>query len=151
MSIDPEHIHTDQESIHHRLWRTKQEHSERDAMSTAALDCEAWVKAPSKGRGSPGQQIHAAAKALKGVPHWRIKDAYYGRAGSWGVTAYLQLRNAYERWEAKQREHHDAETRAAIEALSLQRERLSEADPVGNQRHVAALTYALQRLGGVDT
>lgn len=139
-------MHTNREPIPHKLWGTKHEQPERAPMSNAAIDCERWVKAPAQGRGSPGQQIHAAAKAFKGVAHWRIKDAFYGRAGSWGVTAYLELRDAYERWEEKERARHDAKTRDAIAALSAQRERLAAEDAVGNQGHIAALDYALQRL-----
>lgn len=119
-------------------------------MSSAALDCEQWVKAPSQGQGSPGEQIHAAVKALKGVPHWRIRDAFYGNAGSWGVAAYLQLRDAYDRWEAKQHDRLSAETRAAIEALSVQRERLSQTDPELHQVHIAALDVAIERLSRGD-
>ncbi len=147
MHTNQERKDSNQESIPHSLWGTKTEQVERSTMSSAAIDCERWVKAPGKGRGSPGQQIHTAEKALKGVAPWRIKDAFYGRAGSWGVKAYLELRDAYERWEAKERARHDAETRTAIDALRSQRERLSVEDPAGNKAHIDALDYALQRLG----
>lgn len=123
-------------------------------MSTVALDCQGWVKAPSRGKGSSGEQIYKAEAALneklprkEQVPHWRIREAFYGRAGNWKADAYIQLRNAYERWEARQ----SAKKRAAIEALCEQRQRLSETDPDRNQAHIAALDYALQRLSGGDT
>ena len=150
MRTNPEGSDSDQESIPHSLWGTKQEHMERRKMSSAAIDAERWVKAPGKGRGKPGEQIYAAEKAFKGIAAWRIKDAFYGRAGSWGVSAYLELRDAYERWEAKERARQDAETRNTIDLLSLQRERLSKADPLANQDHIAALDRAILALSRED-
>lgn len=126
-------------------------------MNSIAIDCERWVKKPSKGKGSSGQQIHIADKALNKdlprddrVPHWRIREAFYGRAGNWKADGYMQLRNAYERWEARREALKTEQDRVVIEALLEQRQRLTETDPVRNQRHVAALDYALQRLGGED-
>ncbi|MFN3169271.1 MAG: hypothetical protein ACE37E_01100 [Hyphomicrobiales bacterium] len=146
MHFNLESIRSNQEQI-----PTK---SERDTMSNAALDCQEWVQAPSSGKGSSGQQIYAAWKAFNDalprnhepIKYWRVKAAFHGKAGSWGVAAYLQLRDAHDRWKAKREQTLSANARAAIEVLAAQREYLSAVDAEGHQEQIDGIDYAIGNL-----
>lgn len=128
-------------------------------MSCAALDCKEWVEEPSQGKGSAGVVINTAFNAFNDglkrkdqIPYWRFKAAYYEKAGSWGVGAYLEMRDAYDRWKAKQEANRyealSQDARDAIAALSSLREQLAQTDPGLHQEQIAALDYTIWELSG---
>lgn len=133
----------------HNLWREPSK-SEVDAMNSITANAQEWATEPGSGKGTVKAQLLAAERALKGVPAWRIREAFYGRAGSWGAAAFVEMGNAYERWKAKQAERLSAETRDAIAALSSQREYLASTDETLHQEQIAALDYAISRLSSGD-
>jgi hypothetical protein len=124
--------------------------SEYETMNAVAQDARHWVRDAGGKEGSVKARLQRAARNLRGVDFWRIEDAWYGKGGSFSAAAIYDMREAYERFKERQAERMSAEAKLAIARLSSQREYLAATDETLHQEQIAALDYAIQRLGGGD-
>ena len=113
-------------------------------------ECQGYVRdAGEPGGGTIKAQQNRAAENL-GYPrgHWRIREAWYGEAGSWSCWAVEELRLRYDNWKAateREARHISTEQRKRLSSL---RYALAETDPDAFGPEIAALDDAIDKLGG---
>ena len=81
-------------------------------------------------------QVRQAARHL-GYPadDWRVREAWYGRAGAWGATAVDELRQRFVAW----REREDAAVPTTVPSTLSQRVGAIRRLLTEVERHVAVL------------
>ena len=78
-------------------------------------------------------QLRRSAANLAPVPHWRVRAAWYGEAGSWSAAAMDDLRARWRAWKAKQEATQEAKLHVETTLLRAQvaalKEKLMASDP----------------------
>lgn len=89
-----------------------------------------------------GAQIQKAAKALGYPAHsWRVREAWYGRAGCWSAQAMRDLQDAFTRWFEREQSRLDMQRQAQAVADRLLLEKLRDQHATELQRLNARLAF----------
>lgn len=106
---------------HHRSWCrivSRQGDEMSDAIAAEAREIVRQAAGRSSGLTVKGQIRQAARNLGYTTENWRIREAWYGRAGNWSAQAIRDLQRRYLRWcerTAGQASAQDAFDRALLE------------------------------------